>query len=83
MAQHPFVDHGGGVPPSDTEKARVMNRWGEWMGGMGAALLGGAHPASGYSLIEAASLTEALAHAKACPILSDGGSVEGAQAMDM
>jgi hypothetical protein len=104
MAKYLFVYHGGSVPQSDAEKARVMNAWGEWMGGMGAALLdggnpvgqsytvsgkgtvadnGGANPASGYSLVEAASLTEALAHAKACPILSDGGSVEVAQAMDM
>ena len=44
---------------------------------------GGANPASGYSLIEAASLDEALAKAKGCPLLAAGGSVEVAQAMDM
>jgi hypothetical protein len=44
---------------------------------------GGANPASGYSLIEAADLDEALAKAKACPILSVGGSVEVAEAFDM
>ena len=44
---------------------------------------GGANPASGYSLIEAADLDEALARAKACPILSVGGSVEVAEAFDM
>ena len=44
---------------------------------------GGANPASGYSLIEAPSLAEALAKAKGCPILSAGGSVEVAEAMDM
>jgi hypothetical protein len=44
---------------------------------------GGSNPASGYSLIEAASLTEAHKRAQGCPILAAGGSVEVAQAMDM
>lgn len=44
---------------------------------------GGANPASGYSLIEAPSLDEALKKAKACPLLIHGGSVEIAEAMDM
>jgi len=44
---------------------------------------GGANPVSGYSLIEAPSLDEALKKAKSCPILANGGSVEIAQAMDM
>jgi len=44
---------------------------------------GGSNPASGYSLVEAPSLDEALAKAKACPILSAGGTVEVAEALDM
>jgi hypothetical protein len=44
---------------------------------------GGSNPASGYSLIEAASLDQALTMAKGCPILAAGGSVELAKAMDM
>jgi len=44
---------------------------------------GGANPASGYSLIEAPSLNEALTKAKGCPILAAGGTVEVAEAMDM
>jgi hypothetical protein len=44
---------------------------------------GGPNPASGYSLIEAQSLDDALALAKGCPLLPAGGSVEVAQAMDM
>jgi len=104
MAKFLFVYHGGGVPTSDAEKARVMDAWGQWMGGMGAALVdggnpvgqshtvsakgdvvdnGGANPVSGYSLVEAASLQDALAHAKGCPILASGGSVEVAEAIDM
>ncbi len=44
---------------------------------------GGPNPASGYSLVEAPDLSDALKKARACPILAAGGSVEVAQAMDM
>ncbi len=44
---------------------------------------GGANPASGYSLIEASSLDDAVAKAKGCPILECGGSIELAEAIDM
>lgn len=44
---------------------------------------GGANPVSGYSLITAATQAEAVEMAKGCPILSDGGSVEVAEAMEM
>lgn len=43
----------------------------------------GPNPASGYSLIEAASLADAHTKAKGCPLLKSGGSIEIAQAMDM
>jgi hypothetical protein len=44
---------------------------------------GGANPASGYSLIEASTLDDALQKARKCPILTSGGSVEVAEAFDM
>jgi hypothetical protein len=44
---------------------------------------GGANPVSGYSLIEAATLSDAHAKAKGCPLLSIGGSIEIAEALDM
>ena len=44
---------------------------------------GGPNPASGYSLIEASGIDDALTKAKECPILSAGGSVEVAEAFDM
>ena len=44
---------------------------------------GGANPVSGYSLIEASSLSDALAFAKGCPLLASGGSVEVAESMAM
>ena len=44
---------------------------------------GGANPASGYSLIEAANVDEAIEKAKGCPVLPSGGTVEVAEAIDM
>lgn len=44
---------------------------------------GGANPASGYSLVEASNIEDALAKAGNCPILGSGGSVEVAEAIDM
>ena len=44
---------------------------------------GGSNPASGYSLIEAATLDDAVAKARGCPILEGGGSIELAEAFDM
>ncbi len=44
---------------------------------------GGDNPASGYSLVEASDLNEALTKAKGCPVLSAGGTVEVAEAIDM
>ena len=44
---------------------------------------GGANPASGYGIFEAADKDDALAKAKGCPILKAGGSVELAPIIDM
>jgi hypothetical protein len=44
---------------------------------------GGANPASGYSVIEAKNYDEAVAMAKGCPILANGGSIEVAEVLDM
>ena len=44
---------------------------------------GGANPVSGYSLVEASDLDDAIAKARGCPLLKAGGSVELAEAIDM
>ena len=104
MAKFALVFHGGSMPESEEEGAKVMAAWGAWMESLGSALTdpgnpfgdsttinadgsttagGGANPASGYTLVDADSLDAAVALAKACPILDDGGSVEVAEALDM
>lgn len=44
---------------------------------------GGSNPVSGYGLFEARDLADALAKAKACPVLTAGGTIELAEAFDM
>ncbi len=104
MAKYVFIYHGGSMPASTEDQAKVMASWWQWFGTMGKSVIdggnplgksitvrsngsvvndGGANPASGYSLIEAKDLDEALVRAKTCPILAAGGSVEVAQAIEM
>jgi hypothetical protein len=44
---------------------------------------GGANPSSGYSIVQAETLEDALTMAKGCPILLHKGSVEVAPIIDM
>lgn len=43
---------------------------------------GGANPVSGYGVFSAQNLDEAVAMARECPLLGDGGSVEIAETID-
>ena len=104
MAKYVLSFHGGGVPETEEEQAKVMAAWGAWMGSLGAALLdqgnavgqaktisadgsvsvgGGANPVTGYTVIDAANMDEAVALAKGCPILESGGSIEVGETIDM
>ncbi len=65
------VDFGNPGGPSKTVSAS------------GVADDGGANPISGYSLVNAADMDAAIEMAKGCPALSNGGTVEVAEAMDM
>ncbi len=49
----------------------------------GVADDGGTNPIAGYSLVNAADMNAAVAIAKGCPMLADGGSVEVAECLGM
>ena len=103
MAKYLFVYHGGKNPESEQEVKEVLDAWGAWLGGMGAAVIDGGNPvgasmtvnadgsveetsgnpATGYSLVEASDLDDAIAKAKGCPIRQAEGSIEVAEAFDM
>ncbi len=44
MAKYLFVYHGGSHPETEAEVAEVMDAWGKWLGGMGAAVVDGGNP---------------------------------------
>lgn len=52
MAKYLYVFHGGSAPSSPEEGAKVMDAWGKWMGGLGAALVDGGNPVGQSSTVQ-------------------------------
>lgn len=97
MANFLLLYTGGGMASSEAEQAAVMQAWGAWFGGLGAAVVDGGNPftpqvksissegivsntpvgtmATGYSILQAASLDAAVEMAKGCPVLHSGGQI--------
>ena len=94
--------HGGSMPETPAEGEKVMKAWGDWMGGLGKALVdggnptgpaktiaaggkvsdgGGANPVTGYTILEAKSLDDAVKLAKGSPQLKANGSIEVSEIM--
>jgi hypothetical protein len=95
MANYVLVYHGGAMPQTQEEGARVMQAWTDWFASLGDTVVDGGNPASrtktiaangsvsddpagpsGYSILKAGSLDEAVALAKGCPVLQGGASVQ-------
>lgn len=53
MTKYLFVYHGGSMPATPEEQARVMNQWGQWFGGMGAAVVDGGNPVGQSHTVQA------------------------------
>jgi hypothetical protein len=97
MAKFVYIYTGGGMPETEEEGARVMKAWQDFLGGIGDKLVdqgnpfgasqavngNGALKASGYSVVTAGSLDEAVTMAKGCPIFDRGGNVEVYEAIEM
>ena len=97
MAQYLLAYHGGGMPETEAEQQNWMGGLGSSLVNPGNPVGGGstveadgsvaagqgANPITGYSIIEADSMDAAASHAKGCPILTDGGSVEIAEIYPM
>lgn len=99
MANFLLVYHGGSMPGSPEEGAKVMAAWTSWFAELGDKVVdggnpvshvktihangsvtdGGTNPSSGYSVIKADSLDQAVKLAKGCPVLAGGASVEVAE----
>jgi len=98
MAKFVYIYTGGGMPENEEEGARLMKQWQDFLGGFGGDLVdigapfgasqsvagnGAATKATGYSVVNAASIDDAVARAKACPIFDRGGNVEVYEAIQM
>ena len=97
MGKYVYAYTGGGQPESEEEGKQVMAAWEAWLGGLGAAIVdqgapfgasagakgGGTPGLTGYSIITASSLDDAVALTGGCPIFASGGGVEVYEAMEM
>ena len=53
MAKYLFVYHGGGgMPATPEEGKKLMDAWGAWLGGMGAAVIDGGNPVGPSSTVK-------------------------------
>src|SRR5215471_18101628 len=90
MAKFVLAYKGGGMAQTEEEREAAMQAWGAWFGELGKAVVDVGNPFStskavggngtsgltGYSILSADSLDAATKLASGCPILSNGGSVE-------
>jgi hypothetical protein len=98
MSKYVYVYTGGGMPETPEEGAKIMAAWNEWFGKLGSSVADVGNPfgqsqslsngattkATGYSIVNAGSLDEAVKMAKSCPILANaGGNVEVYEALEM
>lgn len=97
MSKYVLAYRGGGMPETEEEQQAVMAAWGAWFGQLGASVIDGGAPfgasaavggdvtahLTGYSIVDAASLDDAVAKAGGCPILTSGGTVEVYEALDI
>jgi hypothetical protein len=98
MGKYLLAYKGGGIPQSEEEQQRVMAAWTAWFGTLGdsvvdmgnpfggsAAVNGGSTSAlTGYSIVSADSLDDAVAKASTCPIMEGGrGGVEVYETLSM
>jgi hypothetical protein len=59
MGTYLLAYHGGGMPQSDADRARVMEQWGQWFGELGSDLVDGGNPIGQTRTIQAGgSVTE-------------------------
>ena len=60
MANYLFTYHGGGMPETEEEGAKVMEAWGAWMAGLGDALVDQGNPVGPSASVATDGTTAAL-----------------------
>jgi len=97
MGKFVLAYKGGGMAATEEERNAAMEKWGAWFGSLGGAVTdmgnpfggsasvgnGGTSGLTGYSIVTAGSLDDAVGIAEGCPILESGGSVDVYEALEM
>lgn len=97
MGKYVYIYKGGGMPATEEEGKRLMEAWGGFLGGLSDSLVDGGNPfgpsksangngtsgATGYSIVTASSLEDAVAKTSGCPIFDGGGDVEVYETIEM
>lgn len=97
MARFVYIYTGGSMPESEEEGKALMGKWQAFLGGMGDHVVDAGAPfgasasaggrgtsgLSGYSIVTAGDLDEAVRHSEGCPIFERGGNVEVYEAVEM
>jgi hypothetical protein len=97
MGKYVLLYKGGGIPQTEEEQQRVMAAWGAWFQALGDAVVdmgnpfgassgvngGGTSALTGYSIVTAGALDDAVGMASSCPIIEGGGTVEVYEALEM
>jgi hypothetical protein len=100
MAKFVYIYTGGsGMPDTEEARNEAMTKWQAFLGGFGDDLVdigapfgpsqsvsgnGAGTKATGYSVVSAASLEDAVTRAKACPVFErPNGNVEVYEALEM
>ncbi len=58
MPKYIFAYHGGKPPETPEEGEKVMAAWGEWLGGMGDAVVDGGNPAGPSKTVSASGVAD-------------------------
>jgi hypothetical protein len=97
MTKFVYLYSGGQMAETPEAQEESMRVWGAWFGALGDSVVdignpfgasaavngGGTSGLTGYSIVNADSLDDAVAKASSCPIIEGGGGVEVYETMDM
>jgi hypothetical protein len=98
VGKYVLVYQGGEMAETEEAQQAAMAAWGAWFGSLGTAVVDGGAPfgasaavgggasttgLTGYSVLEAESLDAAVQMAGSCPIVTDGGTVDVYEAIDV
>lgn len=90
MPKYVYIHTGGRMAENEQESKRLRDAWIAFVGGLGESIVDGGNQfgaaktvsgnstsgASGYTIVNAASIDKAIERARPCPIFDQGGDVE-------